>query len=95
MKRDGHFRGHTLPPHDKKQMIESAITAAIAVVTGGFVLTSKIQGKIDALDKRVDCVELTLAAKYVSKQDLQFIVDKMENHLNRIEEKMDRFIERS
>ena len=76
-------------------MIESVISAAIAVVTGGFVLTSRIQNKIDALDKRVDGIELSVASNYVSKQDLQVIIEKMEGHLFRIEEKMDRFIERS
>ena len=44
-------------------MIESAITAVIAVITGGFVLTSKIQGKIDALDKRIDDLSLTVATR--------------------------------
>ena len=75
-------------------MIESAISAAIALITGGFVLTSRFQGKIEALDKRMDGIELTVATRYVSKEDLQIILEKMENHLNRIEEKMDRFMER-
>ena len=60
-----------------------------------FVLTSKIQGKIDALDNRIDDLSLTVATKYVSKQDLQVSLEKMESHLLRIEEKMDRMIERS
>ena len=92
---DGLFRGHIRQPHRTNLMIVSAITAVIAVVTGGFVLTSKIQGKIDALDNRIDDLSLTVATKYVSKQDLQVSLEKMESHLLRIEEKMDRMIERS
>ena len=76
-------------------MIESVITAAIAVVTGGFVLTSKIQGKIDKLDHRIDEIALTVATKYVSKTDFQNSLEKMEAHLLRIEQKVDQVISRS
>ena len=39
-------------------MVESIVSAVLAVVTGGFVLTSRINSKIDSVDKRIDEVEL-------------------------------------
>ena len=51
-------------------MIESIISATIAVVTGGFVLTSKISSKLDNLDKRIDGVELSMAQNYVTKNEI-------------------------
>ena len=96
VKKDGRFRTHTLrTPHQRTTMVESLVSAAIAVITGGFVLTARIQSQIKELDKRVDGVELCVATSYVSKQDLQVILERMENHLNRIEEKMDRLVERN
>ena len=57
------------------------------------MLTSRISNQIQALDRRLDGVELNIATSYVSKQDFQVIMAKMEGQLNRIEEKVDRLSE--
>ena len=50
-------------------MVESIVSAVVAVVTGGAVLTSRIQSRILELDKRVDCIELNMVRDFVSKDD--------------------------
>ena len=72
--------------------MESLISAAIAVVTGGFVLTSRINGQIAALDRRLDEAELRIATTYLSKSDFQIVVSKLETSMNRVEEKVDRIL---
>ena len=74
-------------------MIETIVPAAIAVITGGFVLSNRISNQMHILERRIDAVELRIAESYVSKQDFQLSVTKMESHLTRIEEKMDKLIE--
>lgn len=73
-------------------MIESIVPAVIALITGGFILTSKTNEKIAALDKRVDEVELRVVSNYVSKGELQIALDRMEGHMVRIENKLDELV---
>lgn len=73
-------------------MIEVIIPAVIAVVTGGGVLISRIHTRIHDLDRRVDGVELRMAEDYVNKSDFNSSVIRMEQHLVRIEDKLDAFI---
>ena len=73
-------------------MIEVIIPAVIAVVTGGGVLISRIHTRIHDLDRRVDGVELRMAEEYVNKSDFNSSVLRMEQHLVRIEDKLDAFI---
>ena len=70
-------------------MIEVLITTGIAVVTGMSVLTQRLHTRISELDRRIDKVELRVASDYVTKQELSSIMERMEAHLIRIEEKMD------
>ena len=74
-------------------MIESLISAAIAVVTGGAILTRRIHSRIMELDKRVDAVELNVAKSYVAKSDFEKMLDRVENHMIRIEDKLDQLAE--
>ena len=76
-------------------MIESIISAAVAVVTGGAVLTSRLHGRIMELDKRIDTVELTMAKCYVSKVDFERTLERVEAHMTRIEVKLDKLVERN
>ena len=75
-------------------MVEAGISAAVALITGGFVLTNRIYGRILELDKRIDSVELKVAQAYVSKEDLKTMVERMEGHMVRIEEKLDYIADR-
>ena len=73
-------------------MVEAGVSAFIALVTGGFVLTNRIYGRILELDKRIDGIELRIAQAYVSKADLQLVIERMEGHMERIENKLDTLV---
>lgn len=70
-------------------MIESLVSATIAVLTGGAVLTSRLHARIMELDKRIDAVELSTARTYVAKTDFEKMLDRVEDHMIRIEDKLD------
>ena len=71
-------------------MIEVAIPIGVAVFTGLAALTNRLHNRISHLDKRVDEVELRLAEKYVSKTDMESMIDRVEGHLIRLENKLDK-----
>ncbi len=71
-------------------MLEAAVTLSIAALTGMSVLTQRLHTRISELDKRIDKVELRVASEYVTKVELSAIMERMEAHLIRIEEKMDK-----
>ena len=69
-------------------MLEVAVPIALAAVTGLGALTTRMNNRILELDKRVDEVELRVAEKYVSKQDMESMIDRVEGHLIRLENKL-------
>lgn len=71
-------------------MLEMAIPIVIAAVTGLAALTNRLHSRIHQLDQRVDAVELRVAEKYVSKDDLDGMIDRVEGHLIRLENKLDK-----
>jgi uncharacterized coiled-coil protein SlyX len=71
-------------------MVEIVLPIALAAVTGLSVLTSRMYNRIHELDKRVDQVELRVAEQYVSKSDLEGMLDRVEGHLIRLENKLDK-----
>tara|TARA_B100000965_G_C19159831_1_gene569810 strand:+ start:213 stop:449 length:237 start_codon:yes stop_codon:yes gene_type:complete len=73
-------------------MIESAVSATVAVITGGFVLTSRIHNRINSLDRRIDQLELNVAQSYVSKMDFEKTLERVETHMIRIEDKLDALV---
>ena len=72
-----------------RKMIESIVSAAIAVVTGGAILTTRVHTRILELDKRIDQLELGMAQSYVSKADFERTLERVETHMLRIEDKLD------
>lgn len=58
-------------------------------------MITRIHGKIHRVDERLDKIELRMATEYVAKTDINYALDKMEADLRRIEEKVDRVIERN
>ena len=74
--------------------MEALVTAGIAAITGMAFLTNRLHTRIDRLTSRVDTVELRVATDYVTKQELTQIIERMEGHLIRIEEKMDNIANR-
>lgn len=73
-------------------MIEAVVTAAVAAFTGMSIITQRLHGRINDLDKRVDEVQLRVATEYVTKGELKDIMERMEAHLIRIEDKMDNIV---
>ena len=71
-------------------MLEAAVSLSIAALTGMSILTQRLHGRINELDKRIDKVELRVASDYVTKVELSAIMERMDSHLIRIEEKMDK-----
>ena len=70
-------------------MIEAGVSAVVAIIAAGAALTNKIHNRITDLDKRLDTFELRVATSYVPKQDFETAVQKMEDHMIRIENKID------
>ena len=73
-------------------MLEAIIPSVIALVTGTAVLTNRIYNRIMTLDRRIDAVELTMAQAYVSKGDFKIVLDRVEAHMLRIEDKLDTIV---
>ena len=71
-------------------MLEAVVSLSIAALTGMSIVTQRLHGRINELDKRIDKVELRVASDYVTKVELSAIMERMEAHLVRIEEKMDK-----
>tara|TARA_R100000329_G_scaffold72165_1_gene62828 strand:- start:1232 stop:1489 length:258 start_codon:yes stop_codon:yes gene_type:complete len=76
--------------------VEAAVTATLAAVAGMASITNRLHTRINHLydrlsemDRRVDGIELRIAEKYVSKADLAAIIKSMEDHMIRIENKLD------
>lgn len=80
-------------------MIEAAITGAISLllgVAGGVMTTTSRSGaRMDEIDKRIDGIELRFAEKYVPRQELATALQKMEDHMIRIENKLDQIVLRN
>ena len=73
-------------------MIESFVPVVVATVTGVAVLFNKVNNRVTQLDHRVDRLELKLVESFTTKQEFSQAMIRMEEHLIRIEDKMDQFI---
>lgn len=71
-------------------MLEAVIPISLAAMTGIAALTNRLHNRINELDKRCDAVELRVAEQYVSKADLEGMLDRVEGHLIRLENKLDK-----
>ena len=83
-------------------MIEALVTSVIAAVTAGAALNNRIHNRINsvherisALDRRLDGIELTVATDYVKKAELSELLSRMEDHMVRIENKLDQIVLRN
>jgi hypothetical protein len=82
--------------------MESIVAAVIAIVAGGAALNNRLHNRINnvhdrisGLDRRIDAIELGVAQDYVSKADLSVMVQRMEDHMVRIENKLDQIVIRN
>ena len=78
------------------------MSVVIAVVAGGAALNNRLHNRINnvhdrisGLDRRIDAIELSVAQDYVSKADLAVMVQRMEDHMVRIENKLDQIVLRN
>ena len=82
--------------------MEAIVAAVIAIVAGGSALNNRLHNRINnvhdrisGLDRRIDAIELGVAQDYVSKADLSVMVQRMEDHMVRIENKLDQIVLRN
>ena len=73
-------------------MIEALIPVAVAMATGFSVLIRGLHSRVHELDQRVDAFELRVAECYVSKECFNSSLDRVEEHMIRIENKLDRLL---
>ena len=71
-------------------MLEAGVALAIATVTGVAAITNKLNSRLAELDRRLDYMELRVAENYVSKSDMDSLIDRVESHLIRLENKLDK-----
>jgi hypothetical protein len=71
-------------------MIESVVPIALAAATGFSVLITRLHSRVSELDHRVDKFELRVAENYVSKESFQSALERVESHMIRIEQKLDK-----
>ena len=83
-------------------MTEALVTSVVAVVTAGAALNNRLHNRINsvherisALDRRLDGIELTVASDYVKKSELTELLSRMEDHMVRIENKLDQIVLRN
>ncbi len=57
-------------------------------------ITTRVHNRINDIDRRVDGVELLIVRDYISRSEYMEMQGKIEQHMIRIEEKLDRMLER-
>lgn len=74
-------------------MIEAGVSAGIALVAAMAALNTRVHNRINELDKKVDNIELSVAKNYVSRTEHFQAMERIEEHMVRIEQKLDLFIQ--
>ena len=71
-------------------MFETLIPIALAGATGFSVLIRGLYTRVHDLDNRIDTFELRVAENYVSKESFANAIERVEAHMIRIENKIDK-----
>ena len=71
-------------------MVEALIPIGVAAATGFSVLIRGLYTRVHELDQRVDVFELRVAENYVSKETFTNALERVEQRMIRIENKIDR-----
>ena len=71
-------------------MWEPLIPIAVAAATGFSVLIRGLYTRVHDLDNRVDKFELRVAEQYVSTDSFSTAIERVEAHMIRIENKLDK-----
>lgn len=75
-------------------MVEAVVAGSIAVIAGGYTVLQATHKRITHVDARLDRIELSLARDYVPRSEFVASQAKLEEHMIRIETKLDRMLER-
>ena len=70
-------------------MLEIGLPIVIAVVSGLGAVTTRLHNRIYELDRRLDNTELRIAENYLSKAEFSAALERVEQHMIRIENKLD------
>ena len=70
-------------------MLELGLPIVIAVVSGLGAVTTRLHNRIHELDRRLDHTELRIAENYLSKAEFSAALERVEQHMIRIETKLD------
>ena len=65
------------------------MTILIAALSGMGVLHGRLNSRLHELDRRQDGIEVKMAEKYVSKDCFEVSVKRLEDHMARVESKLD------
>ena len=70
-------------------MLEIGLPVILAVVSGLGAVTTRLHNRIHELDRRLDQTELRIAENYLSKAEFSTALERVEQHMIRIETKLD------
>ncbi len=70
--------------------MEAAVALIIAAVAGLGTVSNRLHSRINSLDSRVDGFELRIAENYLTKSEFVNAMERVEKHMVRIEDKLDR-----
>jgi uncharacterized protein YicC (UPF0701 family) len=73
-------------------MTEAIVAVAIAALSGLGVVTNRLHNRINHVYAKLSDVELRVATNYVTKTDLSEMIERVESHMERIENKLDKII---
>ena len=80
-------------------MFEAIVSVCIGMIAGAAALNNRLHNRINSvherissLDRRLDGIELTVASDYVKKAELSELLAKIEDHMIRIENKLDQIV---
>ena len=76
-------------------MIEAWVAGSVALVGGGYSIIQALHRRVTHVDTRLDRIELSLVRDYVPRSEFVASQAKLEEHMIRIEEKLDRLVDRS
>ena len=71
-------------------MVEFGLPVILAVVSGLGAITTRLHNRIHELDRRLDQTELRIAENYLTKSEFSGALERVEQHMVRIENKLDR-----
>ena len=74
-------------------MIEAGITIGVAIVGVLSAVSTRLHNRIHELDRRVDGAELRMAENYLTKTEFSMTLERVESHMLRIENKLDKLIQ--